>query len=50
MALHLPMSLIQERDGASLFSPLSFPLFWALEHDVSHLEMYCIYVHLVCPA
>ncbi len=32
IALQLPMSLIQESDSAGSFSPLSFPLFWALNH------------------
>ena len=32
MVPKLPMSLIQAPGGAGLFSPLSFPLFWALKH------------------
>ncbi len=32
MAPNLPMSLIQAPGGAGSFSPLSFPLFWALKH------------------
>ena len=28
-----PQGLMQASGGAGLFSPLSFPLFWALKHD-----------------
>jgi hypothetical protein len=32
MAPNLPKSLIQAPGGAGSFSPLSFPLFWAVKH------------------